>query len=168
MNEGIRSREVRVIDLEEGNLGVMDRDKAIAMAQEKGLDLIEISGDTKPPITKIMDYGKYQYEQKKKQKEIKTRQRESGGTTEVKNVQVKIGTGDNDIAMKANKATEWLNEGHRVKAELYLRGRTKYMDKKFLHERLERLLNLISVEYKVVEDFKKSPKGIIMTIEKAK
>lgn len=168
MNEGIRARELRVIDPEQGNLGVIERNKAIDMAREQGLDLIEISSDSKPPIAKIMDYGKYQYEQKKKQKEIKARAREKGSGTEVKNVQVKVGTSENDIAMKAKKASEWLEEGHRVKAELYLRGRSKYMDKTFLHDRLKRLLDLISVEYSVVEDFKKSPKGIITTIEKAK
>lgn len=168
MNESIRARELRVIDPDDGNLGILDRNEAIRIAREKGLDLIEISSDTNPPIAKIVDYGKHQYEQKKKQKEIKTKVREKGGVSEVKNIQIKIGTGENDIGMKARKASEWLEEGHRVKAELYLRGRSKYMEKNFLEERLKRLLDLVSVPYIIVEDVKPSPKGITVTIERTK
>ena len=69
MNESIRARELRVIDPEQGNLGVISTEEAIKIARDQGLDLIEISSDAKPPIAKIMDYGQFQYEQKKKQKE---------------------------------------------------------------------------------------------------
>lgn len=166
MNEGIRSRELRVIDPEQGNLGVITTEEAIKIAREKGLDLIEISSETKPPVAKIMDYGQFQYEQKKKQKEIKVKQKLV--SSEVKSIQVKIGTGDNDMATKAKRASEWLAEGNRVKVELYLRGRSKYLEKDFLKERLERILNMLSVEYKFVDEIKKSPKGIMTTIEPIK
>ena len=139
----------------------MSRDKALKLAQDQGLDLIEISANANPPVAQITDYGKYVYDQKKKQKEIKAKQHQ----VEVKNIQVKLGTGDADLQQKANRASEWLKEGHRVKAELYLRGRAKYMDKEFLHDRLNKVLSLVSEEFKVVEDFKSSPKGIAILVE---
>ena len=160
INEGIKARELRVI--QEGKEStVMSRDEALAIAKKEGLDLIEISAKAKPPVAQITDYGKYVYDQKKKQKEIKAKQH----TVEVKSIQVKLGTGDADLELKAKKATQWLAEGQRVKAELYLRGRAKYMDKQFLHDRLGKVLSLITEPYKVVEDFKKSSKGITTLIE---
>lgn len=155
---------MRVIHVDTGNVGVMETKDAIAMAEDQGLDLIEVSPQADPPVAKIMDYGKYQYDQKKKQREI----RANATVSEVKNIQVKVGTGDQDLMMKAKKASEWLAEGHRMKVELYLRGRAKYMDKKFHHERIERVLALLTEDYKVVEDFKKSPKGIAILIERDK
>ena len=161
INEGIRAFELRIIDDEKGNLGVMSRDEAIALAKKAGRDLIEISPDAKPPVAKIMDYGQFAYDEKKKRKEQKTRAK----TVEVKSVQVKIGTGDNDVRVKADRASQWLREGNRVKAELYLRGRSKYMEKDFLHDRLRRFLEMVEAPYKVVENFKKSPKGITVLLE---
>lgn len=164
INREIRSPKVRVIHQDDGNLGVMDTLEAVAMAEAQGFDLIEISPQADPPVAKIMDYGKYQYDTKKKQKEIKAK----SNISEVKSIQVKVGTGDQDLVMKAKKASEWLAEGHRVKIELYLRGRTKYMEKGFHEERLSRILSLMTEEYKVVEDFRKSPKGISLLIERDK
>lgn len=168
INDAIRSPEVRVISDELGNLGVMSTRDAIAKARELGLDLIEISPDAEPPVAKIMDYGKHQYSQSKKQREIKVKTKAASAAGEVKNIQIKVGTGDHDIEMKAKKATEWLTDGSRVKVELYLRGRTKYMDKKFLQERLERILKFIPLPHRIVDGFKDSPKGIVVTIEKIK
>lgn len=160
INEGIRASELRV--LQEGQEStVMSRDEALQLAQDQGLDLIEISANANPPVARITDYGKFVYDQKKKQKEIKAKQH----TVEVKNIQVKVGTGDGDLTLKAKKASEWLSEGHRVKVELYLKGRSKYMDKEFLHDRLSKVLSLLTYEYKIVEDYKKSSKGIALLIE---
>ncbi len=164
INGEIRALEVRVISDELGNLGVMKTRDAIAKAAELGLDLIEISPDAVPPVAKITDYGKFQYGQKKKQKEIKHKQSTASG--EVKNIQIKVGTGEHDIAIKAKRASEWLSEGHRVKIELFLRGRVKSMDKMFLQDRLQRIVNEITVEHKVIDGFKDSPKGITVTLEK--
>lgn len=165
INEGIRARELRVISDDEGNLGVMTHKEALAAAEERGLDLIEISPDANPPVAKIMDYGKFQYDQKKKQKEIKANTSTGG---EVKSVQVKIGTSENDIALKAKRASQWIKEGNRVKVELFLRGRSKYTEKDFQKERLQRILDFISEPYKIVEDLKKGPKGIYVLIERDK
>jgi translation initiation factor IF-3 len=160
INRQIRAREVRVIEEGTGNLGVMPFEEALARAQEKKLDIIEISPNAKPPITKIMDFGKFQYEEKKKQK--KTR----GTASETKTLQVKIGTGEHDLALKAKRASEFLKEGHRVKIDLFLAGRAKYLQKDFLNERLERIMRLISEEYKITDGPKKSPKGLTVLVER--
>lgn len=164
VNNRIRAQQVRVISSTGENLGVLGLKEALTLAQEEGLDLVEISPNVRPPIVKIMDYGKYQYEQKKKQKKAKANSR----ATETKSIQIKIGTGDNDLALKARKASKWLSEGHRIKVELFLTGRSKYMPEQFLRERLDRVLNLISEDFKISEPYKKGPKGPIITIEKAK
>ena len=163
-NNQIRAKELRVIDDENNNLGVLSLKEALEIAQERDLDLIEISPKARPPVAKIMDFGKYQYEEKKKLKKAKA----GAQPTETKSIQIKIGTGDHDLALKAKIASKWLKEGHRIKVELYLRGRSKYMDKEFLKERLDRVLHLITEEYKISEPPKKNPKGLIMTIERAK
>jgi translation initiation factor IF-3 len=163
INQGIRAPELRVL-LEDGESRVMSREDALALAEDQGLDLIEITAKANPPVARITDYGKFVYDQKKKQKEIKAKQ----NTVEVKNIQIRVGTGDADLQLKAKRASDWLKEGQRVKAELYLRGRAKYMDKKFLHARLGNVLSLITEEYKVVEDYKPSPKGIAILIEPVK
>lgn len=155
---------MRVILADGENIGVLSLKDALAKADEAGLDLIEISPNANPPIVKIMDFGKYQYEQNKKQKKTKA----GAKMTETKSIQIKIGTGDNDLSMKAKKASEWLKEGHRIKVELFLSGRSKFMDDKFLRTRLERVLHLITEPYKVAEDYKKGPKGPTVTIERDK
>lgn len=164
INNQIRASEVRVISSEGVNLGVLSFKDAFAMANKEGLDLIEITPNANPPIVKIANFGKYQYEQNKKQKKAKA----GAKTTETKSIQIKIGTGDNDLALKARKASEWLKEGHRIKVELFLSGRSKYMADAFLRERLDRVLHLITENYKVAEDYRKGPKGPTITIEKDK
>ena len=163
VNHQIRAKEVRVVGAEGENLGVMPLGDAIARAQEAGLDLIEISPNANPPVAKIMEYGKFQYEQQKKRREMKAKSH----TTETKSVQVKIGTGEHDMQLKAKKAAEWLAEGHRVKVDLFLWGRYKYMEFNFLKERLERFLKLIPEEYKLADPIAKSPKGLACVIQKA-
>lgn len=134
----------------------------MALADKEGLDLIEVTATTNPPIAKIMDHGKYQYEQNKKQKKMKA----GAKPTETKSIQIKVGTGDGDLGMKAKKASEWLKEGHRIKVELFLSGRSKYMPDTFLRERMDRVLKLITENFKIAEEYKKGPKGPIVTIER--
>jgi len=164
INNQIRAHEVRVLDSENQNLGVLSIKDALELAQSKGLDLIEVSHNANPPIAKIMDFGKYQYEVNKKLK----KSRASAKPTETKSIQVKIGTGDHDLELKAKTASKWLKEGHRIKIELFLAGRTKYMDEKFLKERLDRVLHFITENYKVSDSYKKGPKGLFITIDRAK
>ncbi len=162
INQSIRAKELRVIGVSGENLGVLPTSEAIAIAAEANLDLIEISPTAQPPVAKIMDYGKYQYESNKKAKEVKAKSH----VTETKGVQVKIGTGEHDLNLKAKRAAEWLAEGHRVKIDLFLWGRYKYMEEGFLKERLERFLKIIPAEYKIADEIKKSPKGYSTTLER--
>jgi len=162
INHQIKASELRVVGEEGANLGVLSLEEALKKAKEAGLDLIEISPNAKPPVAKIMDYGKFQYDENKKKRAAKAKTH----SVEVKSLQVKIGTGEHDLDLKAKKASEWLSEGHRIKIDLFLPGRSKYLDQKFLSGRLDRILHLISVEYKITESAKKSPKGLSMMIEK--
>ena len=150
--------------MEDGsNLGVISFKEALDKAREQGLDIILISPNANPPVAKIMDYGKFQYAENKKLKLSKTK----AHTVEVKNIQVKVGTGEHDLELKAKKVSAWLKEGNRIKIDLFLPGRTKYMDMKFLKERMERILKLITEDYKIAEEAKKSLKGLSIIIERA-
>lgn len=162
INEGIRAPELRIIDNEQGNLGVMSSSEALKIAEERGLDLIEVSPNANPPVAKIMDYGKYSYDLKKKAKEIKAN---ATKTAEVKNIQIKVGTGGSALEMKANRADNWLKEGHRVKVEMFLRGRAKYIDKEFINSKLYEFIKLFKVPVKIVDDIKKSSVGVALIIE---
>lgn len=144
------------------NLGVLLLDEALKAADEAGLDLIEISPNANPPVAKIMDFGQYRYETKRKASEVKSKSH----VTETKSVQVKVITGDHDQQLKARRAAEWLSEGHRVKVDLFLSGRYKYMEPAFLTDRLERFLKIIPIEYKIADPIKKSPKGYTVTLER--
>ena len=164
LNNEIRALELRVIGAEGENLGVISLKEALAAAKAAGLDLIEISPSAVPPVAKIADYGKFEYERSKKEKAVKARAKVS----ETKEVQIKVGTGEHDQELKAKKAAEWLAEGHRVRAELYLRGRYKSMDEKFLIERLAKFIERIGHPPRIAEPIEKSPKGFACVIERAK
>lgn len=164
INSQIRSSEVRLIGPEGENFGVVPIGEALSRAVQFGVDLVEISPNTNPPIAKIVDYGKFLYAENKKQKAAKTKVH----TVEIKSIQVKVGTGEHDLALKAKKASEWLKEGHRVKIDLFLPGRSKYMNESFLKERMDRVFKLISEDFKIAEAPKKSPKGLTAMIEKVK
>lgn len=162
INEEIRARELRVIGAEGENLGVISIDQALDAAKKAGLDLIEISPNANPPVAKVMDYGKFQYELKKRESAARAKAKVS----ETKEVQIKVGTGENDMRLKARKAAEWLEEGHRVRIELFLKGRYKGMDEAFLKTRLEKFMLLIPYAYKVAEPITKAPKGFAGILER--
>lgn len=151
-----------MIDEEGNNLGVLPFSKALGIAQEQELDLIEVSPNAVPPVAKIMNFGKFQYLEQKKLRQTK------GPTSELKSLQIKIGTGEHDLELKAKKASTFLKEGHRVKIDLFLPGRTKYFDFNFLNERLKRILNLITEDYRLADTPKKSPKGLTVIVERGK
>ena len=160
-NEQIRARKVRVIDPEGENLGVMKKDDALAKAKEHELDLVEVSPKARPPVARITDFGKYKYDQQKKAK----KQKAKSNRTETKVVQVKIGTGEHDLELKAKRASGWLEEGHRVKLELYLRGRAKGLGRDFHKERLDRFLKYLTTDYEVSRGIRKGPKGLYMILK---
>lgn len=162
INREIRSAELRVIGAAGENLGVISLSEALKAAEAAGLDLIEISPNAVPPVAKVMDYGKFQYEQKKRESAARAKAKVS----ETKEVQIKVGTGDHDMQLKAKKAAEWLAEGHRVRVELFLKGRYKGMEEAFLKTRLEKFVLLIPYAYRIADPVARSPKGFAAILER--
>ena len=117
INEEIRAKELRVIDTDGAQIGVMSREEALSLSEEKKLDLVCISPKANPPVCKILDYGKYKYELQKKEKEAKKKQK----TTQVKEIRLSTFIEDHDIMVKA----KFLKEGDKVKVSLRFRGREK-------------------------------------------
>ena len=162
INQEIQARELRVIGATGENLGILSLKDALEAARAAGMDLIEITAQAVPPVAKIADYGKFEYERSKKEKAVKAKAKVS----ETKEVQIKVGTGDHDMMLKAKKAAEWLAEGHRVRAELFLKGRYKGMEEAFLKDRLEKFLLRIPYAYRIAEPNARSPKGFAAVIER--
>ena len=119
VNERVRAREVRVIDEEGQVIGVMSSGQALAMARERNLDLVEVSPMATPPVCRLMDYGRFKYEQSKKENEARKRQK----TSELKEIRLSPKTDDHDIAVKVRKVEEFLAEGDKVKVVVRFRGR---------------------------------------------
>src|SRR6201998_716633 len=119
MNERIRAREVRVIGDEGEQIGIMPPFEALKMAREKNLDLVEISPTAQPPVCRIMDYGKFLYQQEKKEREAKKHQKQ----IVVKEVKFRINVDDHDYETKKNNVLRFLEEGDKVKATIFCRGR---------------------------------------------
>jgi translation initiation factor IF-3 len=111
--------EVRVIGDDGEQLGIMNTRDAVRMARERGLDLVEVAATAQPPVCRIIDYGKFQYENSKKQKEAKKKQ----VTITVKEVKFRPGTDDHDYRFKMKHARQWLEEGDKVKGTIFFRGR---------------------------------------------
>ena len=119
LNEEIRDKEVRVIDSDGTQLGIMPIAEAMRLADEKNTDLVKIAPQAKPPVCKIMDYGKYRFEQAKREKEAKKNQR----VIEIKEVRLSLNIDTHDFETKANQAIKFLKSGNRVKVSIRFRGR---------------------------------------------
>ncbi|NMB44460.1 MAG: translation initiation factor IF-3 [Clostridiales bacterium] len=119
INEKIRDKEVRVIGQDGEQMGIMSSRDALNLAREQNLDLIKIAPKAKPPVCKIMDFGKYKYEQTKREKEAKKKQK----TIDVKEVRLSPNIDEHDLSTKANHARKFLANGDRVKVTLRFRGR---------------------------------------------
>ncbi|RDY25603.1 translation initiation factor IF-3 [Romboutsia weinsteinii] len=119
MNEQIRDKELRIISETGEQLGIMSSKEAQALANSKNLDLVKISPNANPPVCKIMDFGKFKYEQSRKEKEAKKNQK----TVTLKEVRLRPGIDTNDLNTKANNAIKFLKKGDKVKVELRFRGR---------------------------------------------
>lgn len=119
VNDRITAAEVRVVDAEGEMRGVMSVDAAIALAEEAGLDLVEVSPNAKPPVCKVLDYGKYKYEQQKKASEARKKQK----TVDVKEVKIRPGIEEHDYQVKLRNARKFLENGDKVKVTMRFRGR---------------------------------------------
>ena len=139
MNDRIRITPIRVVSADGEMLGEMETAAALELAQEAGLDLVEVSGDARPPVCRIMDYGKVQYERQKKQSTGAKQHR-----TQVKQVRLRAKTGQHDIDVKVRKAREFLARNDKVKINVLFRGRENAH-----HDRGREMLNDI---IKTLED----------------
>ena len=119
INNDIRAREVRVIDPDGNQLGIIPTYKALATSGDFGLDLVEISPNANPPVCKIMDYGRYKYEQTKKKQEAKKKQ----STSQVKEIKIRPKTGEHDLNIKIKNIKKFIGKKDKVKVTVIFRGR---------------------------------------------
>ena len=119
INEQIRDREVRVISSTGEQLGIMSAKDALKKAEEKNLDLVKIAPTAKPPVCKIMDYGKYRFEQAKREKEARKNQK----VVEIKEIRLSLNIDTHDFQTKVNHAEKFLKAGNKVKVSIRFRGR---------------------------------------------
>ena len=161
INNQIKAVEVQVIDEAGKQLGVMKTFDALKLAREKELDLAEVGPNVVPPIAKIMDYGKYIYRKERQEKKSGPKQKEQ----ERKTVRVGFKTGTHDLEFKAKQIEGFLNEGHIVKIELTLRGREKALAH-LGKEKLTNFIKLITGEFTIQDNVKRSPFGWTITIKK--
>ncbi|NIP25276.1 MAG: translation initiation factor IF-3 [Phycisphaerae bacterium] len=121
VNGGIKAETVRLIDEENNQVGVVSRNEAMSRAREAGLDLVEVAPTSEPPVCRIMDYGKWQYQQKRKIREAHKRHQHH--TTTLKEIRLRPETDKHDLDIKLNHAREFLEKGHKVQFTMFFRGR---------------------------------------------
>ena len=119
INEQIRDKELRVIDSDGNQLGIMSLRQALEIAEQKNLDLVKIAPQANPPVCKIIDYGKFRFEQAKREKEARKNQR----VVEIKEVRLSLNIDTHDFETKRNHALRFISEGNKVKASIRFRGR---------------------------------------------
>ncbi|KKU51150.1 MAG: Translation initiation factor IF-3 [Parcubacteria group bacterium GW2011_GWA2_47_10] len=139
----------------------METPEALRIAEERGLDLIEIAPTARPPVTKIMDFGKFKYEEEKKERQQKTKQKE----VELKNIRIGFTTGRHDLELKAKQTEGFLTEGNKVRIDLLLRGRQKAL-REFAYGKFGEFLDMIhNKEFEM--EIKRTPQGFITIIKPA-
>lgn len=149
-NEGIRAPEVRVIDEEDNMIGVMNTKKALDMARERGYDLVVVSPKTQPPVAKFTDYGKMQYEQEKKLRKQKSKQKKA----DIKGIRLSAKISEHDLEMRKKQAEKFLEKGHKIKVEIILRGR-EHKHIPLAKELIMNFINNLSVENVIEQELSK-------------
>ena len=147
VNENIRAREVRFIDSNGDQLGVKSRNEALDIAATRNLDLVLVAPNAKPPVCRIMDYGKYRFEQQKKEKEARKKQK----VINVKEIRLSPGIEEHDFNTKLRNARKFLEKGDKVKVSIRFRGRAithKDLGRKVLEQMAEECKDLSTVEQK--------------------
>ena len=162
INNQIRAKEVRLIDEVGKQLGVLTLEKALQMARERGFDLIQVTEKLDPPVCKIMNYGKYLYHLKKKEKSAK---HHTGG--ELKGIRLTFGISEHDLETRVKQAEKFLKKGDRIRIEMKLRGRQKALQG-FAREKIKKFLETLekSIPIKTERELKKQPRGLTMIISK--
>jgi len=160
INNQIRAKEVRVIDEVGKQLGVFNLAEALKMAEERNLDLIQVTEKIEPPVCKIGDYGKYLYWLRKKEKGVKK-------SSEVKGVRLKFNISLHDLETRVHQAEKFLKEGNKIKVELILRGREKALED-FAKEKINQFWEILEklIPIKIEKELKKEARGFTMIISK--
>ncbi len=144
------------------NLGVLKREEALALVKP-GVDLIEIAPGAKPPVARLMSFDKYRYERAKQEK--KERIAQKGTSTSLKQVQITARAATNDLMVKARQLEKFLEQGHPVEINLFLRGREKY-NKEWARAKLDQFLTMITIEFKRLTEPRFGGRGMTMQITK--
>ncbi|MBF9032038.1 translation initiation factor IF-3 [Rhodobacterales bacterium HKCCE3408] len=163
VNDRIRAPEIRLIGAEGENIGVVTPARGMELAEQAGLDLVEISPNATPPVCKIMDFGKFKYEQQKRESEARKKQK----TIEVKEVKLRPGTDDHDFERKVNDAIKFLEKGDKVKVTLRFRGR-EMAHQNLGRDQLERIAERVEGIGKVENMPKMEGRQMVMMIGPAK
>ena len=149
VNEMIRGREVRVVSHDGEQLGIMPTTEALRLAEEQGLDLVEVAPNEKPPVCRVMDYGKYKYQQSKRLQQAKKRQK----IISVKEIKLRPKTEEHDYQFKSQHVRRFLQDGHKVKVTVVFRGR------ELAHTELgRRMLDRMAVELEEMSTVEQTPK----------
>ncbi len=162
INDTIRAKEVRLISDDGDHFGIVPLSDAQKKAKEKELDLVQITDNVIPPVCKIIDYGKYSYEENKKKKK-----QEKTSKQQVKSIRLGFSISDHDMQVRANSAEKFLNEGDSVRVILPLKGRQKALEG-VAREKIDSFLKMIEekVETKIEKAVSKEPRGLTVTIIK--
>ncbi len=161
INHQIRMRQVRCIDADGSQLGVIDTADAMALANRKDLDLVEIAPDQRPPVARIMDFGKYKYELKKKEQASKKKQH----FVKVKEVRVRPKIGEHDVQVKVRRAREFLEAGDKVQVNCLFRGR-EMAHKEVAHRVMMRVFELLEDISKIERQPHMEGRRMIMLLSK--
>ncbi|MCX6765786.1 MAG: translation initiation factor IF-3 [Candidatus Moranbacteria bacterium] len=153
-NERIRAWKVLVIDETGKNLGEMDTQEALALARERELDLVEVFPKADPPVCRLMDFGKFQYQQSKQDRLAKAKQKK----VELKGIRIGLRTDEHDLTFKRNQAEKFLNKGSKIKIEILLRGREK-AHPNLARESLLKFIKQIQTPHRIEEEIKRFPEG---------
>lgn len=163
VNYGIRLPEVRVIDENGKNLGVMETHRAIELAKSRGFDLVEVGPNTRPVVCKFLDFGKYKYELEKKEKE----QRKKTRKVEIKGVRISPRISRNDLEFKARQANKFLQEGNKIRIEIVIRGR-EFIHRDIIKKVINDFLSAMKERVVVEQELKRQRRGLAMVVAKAK
>ncbi len=163
VNNQIRAEKVRVVDQEGKQLGIFNLPQAIQKARDAGLDLIKVTDKVEPPVCKIMDYGKYVYQEKKKERRL--HHKKAG---ELKNIRLTFNISQHDLETRAKAAEKFLKHGHKLRIEMRLRGRQKALGN-FAKEKIRHFLETLnrSTPIKIERELKREPRGFTMIISQS-
>ena len=161
INHWIKTSPIRLIDENGENVGVIEISKALAMARERGLDLIEIAPNVRPPVCRLMEYGKYQYKKSKEEKDQKNKQKR----VEIKGIRISMRTGQHDLETKIKQIEKFFEKGDKIKIDMILKGREKSLFN-LAKEKLTQFVELIPSETKIEQEIKSQPRGLSIVISK--